>query len=352
VPEDTLQRGPWPVGERTVAIGRLATVEVFYPAQPGSEAGKDVIKVDLRAFLPKSEQKKVPDAEATIVSADTYRDLPIDPDHGPYPVVIFVHGTASFRFGSFTTQALWASRGFIVVAADHPALCLADYVASSCGTIAPAQDLSGDVDAELKAVTAATGDLAFLAGHVDAQRVGLGGHSAGAVAAAQFSTKPGVQVVMALAGTRAVSRSSTLKSVLFAAGTSDEVLSYGPGGYKTGNILYPGSDTDAYNASPGKPVKKRLIGITKGGHLNVSDLCHVNAQNQSDLQVAEAHGVCGMASVVPLADCGSIAPAKSVEIVNTATTAVLEETLLCKDRSAAISGLKTRFPDIGDFHEE
>src|SRR5262249_45464137 len=128
------------------------------------------------------------------------------------------------------------------------------------------------------------------------------------------------------------------------AGMSDAVLPYGPGGSGLGSVLYPGSDTDAYNGSPGAPVKKRLIGITNGGHLNVSDLFNKKAAGMSDLQVAQSHGVCGVASFVPLADCGTIDPAKGLAIVDTATTAVLEETLQCQDRAAAISGLKTRFP--------
>src|SRR5689334_10943016 len=38
VPKDTSLPGPWPVGARTVTIGGL-TVEVWYPAELGSEAG-------------------------------------------------------------------------------------------------------------------------------------------------------------------------------------------------------------------------------------------------------------------------------------------------------------------------
>jgi pimeloyl-ACP methyl ester carboxylesterase len=250
LPDDFTKRGPWPVGEKTVKVGRLNTVEVMYPAKPGSEQGKQVLKFDLRTFLPMGEQSKVSDAEATIIDQQTYADLPLDDEHGPYPVVIFVHGTASFRVGSFTTQALWASRGFVVVAADHPGLYLGDYLGSSCGNIVPTEDLSADVDAEITALTTPTGDLAFLASHIDMQRLALAGHSAGAYAVAQYSTKPGVQMVIPLSGTRAVARSSTLKSVLYVSGIDDTVLPYSPGRTGVGTILYPGNGTDAYTASP------------------------------------------------------------------------------------------------------
>lgn len=353
LPDDFSARGPWPVGEKTVKIGRL-TVEVMYPAKPGSEQGKDVLKVDLRTFLPMPEQKKVPEAEATFVDQQTYADLPLDDERGPYPVAIFVHGTASFRVGSFSTQALWASRGFVVLAADHPGLYLGDYLAPNCGISAPNEDLSGDVDAEIAALASPAGDLAFLANHIDAKRIALAGHSAGAYAVADFSTKPGVQMIIPLSGTKAVARSSTLKAVLYVSGIADSVLPYRPGGTGVGSILYPGNGVSAYNASPGPPaVKKRIVGITGGGHLVVTDLCQVGPTGKSDLETAQAHGVCGVASLnaLGLADCGTIDHVKGTKIVNDATTGALEETLHCLDRGAKISMLKTRFPEVGDFQE-
>jgi dienelactone hydrolase len=353
-PADLTARGPWPVGEKTVKVGRLNNVEVMYPAKLGSEQGKEVLKFDLRTFLPMGEEAKVPDAEATIIDQQTYADLPLDEEHGPYPVVIFVHGTASFRIGSFSTQALWASRGFVVVAADHPGLYLGDYLGTSCGINVPAEDLSGDVDAEIAALTSTTGDLAFLANHIDMQRLGLAGHSAGAYAVAQFSTKPGVQMVVPLSGTRAVARSATLKSVLYVSGIADTVLPYATGGTGIGTILYPGTGTDAYNASPGPPgVKKRITGITGGGHLVVTDLCRTGPKGKSDLDTAAAHNVCGAASLMGLglADCGMIDREKGTKIVNDITTGALEETLQCLDRAASISALKSRYPEVGDFKE-
>jgi hypothetical protein len=353
LPDDFTARGPWPVGQKTVKVGRL-NVELMYPAKPGSEQGKQFLKVDLRTFLPMSEQKKVPDAEATIIDGQTYADLPLDEEHGPYPVVIFVHGTASFRLGSWSTQALWASRGFVVAAADHPGLFLGDYLGSSCGIATPNQDLSADADDEIEALTAPSGDLAFLANHIDVKRLAFAGHSAGAYAVADFSTKPGVQIIIPLSGTKAVARSSTLKAVLYVSGIDDAVLPYRPGGTGIGSILYPGNGTSAYNASPGPPaVKKRILGITGGGHLVVTDLCQTGPTGKSDLDTAAAHGVCGASSLngLGLADCGSIDHTKGTKIVNDITTGVLEETLQCQNRAAAIAAVKSRFPEVGDFQE-
>jgi hypothetical protein len=42
-------------------------------------------------------------------------------------------------------------------------------------------------------------------------------------------------------------------------------------------------------------------------------------------------------------------PTKGAAIVNYASTALLEQTLNCQDRSAAWSNLKTEFPQVSDF---
>jgi hypothetical protein len=115
----------------------------------------------------------------------------------------------------------------------------------------------------------------------------------------------------------------------------------------------PGSSTDAYNRSPGpSAVKKRLVGIADGGHLNVVDGCARNAMGKTGIEVAQDNGVCGAGSVAPLADCGSVDANKAIAITNEVMTAALEETLHCQDRSEWLSALPTRHPEVSDFHEE
>ena len=353
-PANPSAHGPWPVGDKTVTVSRVGgvsfKVEVMYPATVGSDAGKQAIQWDLRDWLPASERSKVKDADAKSVSAGTFADLPFDTTHGPYPVIVLVHGTGAFRIASATSQATWASHGFVVLAADHPNLCLTDYLAFGCGMTGPALDLSADVDAELAAITAATGDFAFLAGHVDTKRVGLAGHSAGAWNVAQFSAKPGVQVIVPLSGTHAVAASSSLKSVAFIGGMADTVLGYSAA-TGIGQALYPGSQTGAYTGSPGAPVKKRLMGITGGGHLAVTDLCQVNNAGKNPIQVSQAAGVCGIGLLPSLFDCGTVDRVTGITAVDDLSTAVFEETLQCQDMAATISAIKTRNTVIGDFQE-
>ncbi|MFI5306632.1 MAG: alpha/beta hydrolase family protein [Polyangiales bacterium] len=363
-PDDPGVRGPWDVGVRTVTAGRV-TAELMYPAKPGSTAGVPEATYNPRDWLPPSEQSKVPNANAPLVGplgGHFYRDVPVDDQHGPYPLIIFIHGTASLRIGSASLNAQWASRGFVVIAADYPGLGLADQLAPGCGLgQSGLQDVSGDADAQLQGLTSGSGDFAFIKDHVDVTRVAIVGHSQGGCMAAQMSRVAGVQMIMPLDSSTSTSVGPLLESIMYVSGMDDTVI-----GYSTaliGNSVCPAnplpatSDTDAYSQSPGPPdVKvKRLVGIKGGGHLVPTDLCETNAAGRNAVQEAEADGVCGVDTagilgLPTLADCGvaGFDWKAGVHAVGYATTAALEETLLCKDRSAVFASLSTQ-PLIGDF---
>ena len=373
LPEDTSARGPWDVGVRTVQIGRL-TAEVLYPAAPGSTAGVPEASYDVRDWIPEDQRKKVPDANSPAVKpigGRLFRNVPIDAEHGPYPAVVSIHGTASFRIASGSIGTTWASRGFVVVAADYPGLGLRDQLCAtldcqlnsrSCGTTGT-QDIPGDVRAQIAALTTPAGQLAFLAGRVDATRIGVTGHSQGACVAAGLSTLPNVKVVIPMTGSLNVAPSSSLQSLMFIAGMNDTVIGYNSA--LIGNVVCPAasgqwpasSNVGAFEASPGPPaVTKRLVGISGGGHLVPTDLCQKNAQGRNAIQEAMADGVCGISSAViiglpALFDCGTIDMPTGVRDVTYASTAALEETLLCRDRSPQFASMRVRLPTIGEFRE-
>ncbi|HEX7668972.1 MAG TPA: hypothetical protein VF395_05295 [Polyangiaceae bacterium] len=368
IPDDPSVRGPWSVGVRTVKVGRL-TAEVLYPAAPGSEAGLPEVTYDIRKWLPPDLQSKVPDAESPQVKpigGKLFRDVPIDGANGPYPVVIFMHGTSSFRIASGSTNVHWASRGFIVIAADYPGLMLADQLCTAgCAcTASGSPDYANDIQAQITALKSPAGDLAFLGTRPDMSRIALSGHSVGGCTVATLSADSNVQVIIPLssAAPTPATSPSTLKSTLYVSGMADTVFNYtGPG--SLGDIVCPfsnnGAVTDAYTNSSGPPaVKKRLMGVTGGGHLLPTDLCQANAQGNNAIQVLHNHMICGVDSVAVfglprLFDCGATGFdwQAGVKDVNYATTAALEETLMCKDRSAAFANLKTALPTVGDFQE-
>jgi dienelactone hydrolase len=364
LPDDPSQRGPWEVGLRTVTIGRLK-VEVVYPAEPGSSAGKPEAFFDIRDYLPDSERAKVPDAASPQVKAiggHVFRDLPIDGTHGPYPVVVMIHGTASFRIASGSINAHWASHGFVVLTADYPGLCLHDQLANTKACSLPPfgpQDVPGDVKAQIAALSPPAGDLAFLAGHADVTRLGLSGHSQGACLTNMLANLPNVQIVMPLTGSTEVSASSSLKSVLFVAGIDDKVIGFDS--VQIGNGVCPAnpdaavSNVAAYDAAAGPPqIKKRIVGIAGGGHLVPTDLCQTNAQGRNAIEEAKLDGVCGidqaaLIGIPKIFDCGTIAMPVGVNAVNYVTTAALEETLHCQDRTKQFADMQAKVPVITDY---
>jgi hypothetical protein len=377
-PDDTSARGPWVVGVKTVHIARGSahanenlTVEITYPAASGSEVGKTEATYDVRDWLPKNATQPanytpIADSESPAVQpigGKLFRDLPIDSTHGPYPVIIFMHGTSSFRIASGTVQTIWSSRGFVVVAADYPGLMLADQLcAAGCGCPASgAADYPDDFQQQLSALKSPSGDLAFLAGHVDMNHIGFSGHSVGGCTVAAQGAMVGAQVVVPLSSAAPVTAGGMIKSTMFISGMSDTVFNYTTGG-GLGNLVCPGatgSVTDGYNATTVSGAKKRLVGVTSGGHLTPTDLCQKNSDGNNAIQVLHNHHWCGVDSVAvvglpTLFDCGATGFDWQVGVkdVAYASTAAFEEVLTCRpERAATITNMKTAQPTIGDFKE-
>ena len=335
-PADPAARGPWPVGARTVKIGRL-TVEVWYPATPGSDAGMTPARYDIRQALNPSQRAIVPDADNPRQDCECVRDLPLDAERGPFPVVVFIHGTAGFRHQSVHQATHWASRGFVVIAADHPGLMLGDLLAQFCpDDPSGAQDLPGDIDAMLAALAAPTGPLAFLAGKVATDRVAVIGHSAGGSAAANASTRTNVRVIASLAGNAAAKSGSSLEHALFMGGKSDQVVSYG----------------QVSTAWTGSAMPRDLIGITGAGHLVFSDLCDSKNPSGKDLLgVATQYNLCGASLAGMLFDCDPsyIPGPRGWEITNYATSAVLEPALHCTATTDGLDGM-TKYAEVERMH--
>lgn len=364
IPDDPGLRGPWKVGIRTVKIGRL-DVDVLYPAEPGSTDGLPVATFNLRDWLPEEEQSKVADKDTPDVTAldgDIYRDVPVDAGHGPYPAVIMIHGTSSMRIASGSVMAHWASRGFVVLGADYPGLLLADKLAEV--PICPfpqsgAQDIPGDVKLQMDAIKSSTGPLEFLSGSIDFEHAAIAGHSQGACVAATLTTMfDNVESIIAMSGSTNVSAAPNLKSLMYISGIDDTVIGYDMG--LIGNVVCPGnpgpaiSSANGYETSP--DVRKRLVGITGGGHLVPTDLCQTNDAGRNAIEQAKLDGVCGIDNAVfiglpALFDCGTIDREAGLRAVNYATTAQLEETLHCVDRTAAFAEMQMKLPQIGDFRE-
>jgi hypothetical protein len=345
LPANPGERGPWSVGSRAVTVAGF-DAEVWFPARPGSTQGLDKYTYDLRKYLPADQQATVTDSTTIRQPCDCFRDVPLDTGHGPYAVVLFAHGFSGFSAQSLEEMVHWASRGFVVIAADHPSLGLKTFLKTGLGTFgAGAASQPKEARAVLDALQSPTGDLDFLVGHIDMTRAGAAGHSAGGGAVSGLSDYPGVKVIIPMAA-RGVSAGPSLKSTLVMGGMTDQIAQYS--GVKAG-----------YASSP---APKRLVGITGAGHMAFTSFCPIGADQGGILAAAQRAGVvfdpAFLATIGPLAADGcqpaNLPAEQGWEVIQYATAGALEETLLClPERAAALAKLPTLFPKaVGEYAEQ
>lgn len=333
LPVDPAEAGPWPVGARTVDVEGY-TVEVWYPAKFGSQKGKEKIVYDIRRLLPVSERTKIPAEDNPWQECDCYGSLPLDDKHGPYPLVVFVHGTGGYRMQNLAQMTHWASRGFVVAAADHPGLYLGDMLVGNIS-----YDIGRDMDLLLPALKSPAGEIAFLAGRVDPDRIGFAGHSAGGMSLRPFGRYAGVRVLipMAYEGTE---QGDDLESSLIMGAIDDTVAEYS-------------RQVEGYASSP---TPKRLVGISNAGHLVFSDLCGLkNAEGQGLMEIAIEHQIANAELFEQMWDgCApeQIDPQVGWGITNFATSAALESVLHCSDADSNFANIQTRYPLVTDYREE
>lgn len=331
-PDDTSAKGAWAVGARTVNIKGL-TVEVWYPAEANASLTAAPKSYDMRLWLPTKEQKKIPDEKVPEQICDCYADLPFDAEHGPYPVVLFAHGTGAFRTQTLSLMTHLASRGFVVLAADHPGLYLADLLQFKFGA-----KVTTDLQTVLSALKSHAAELSFLQDKIALDHIGLIGHSAGGNAVSSLSGLEGVEFVvpMAAGGTK---DGPDLKGSLIMGAVNDKVVAYS-------------RQQSGFNQSPSP---KRLIGISNAGHLAFSDLCALKNKDGEDMvAVAQKYKIANAGFATGLWDgCapGQIDPSVARVIVNYAVAAGAEDVLQCVDRTDSFKSLKGRYKEVSEFKE-
>lgn len=291
VPSDPAKAGPWPVGVRTVNLelgAGVTPVEVWYPAKIGSESERPKVSYDLTAWLP--PEHGIPDGAPRVnIACDCYRELPPDLEHGQFPVVVVVHGQASFRAAAASVLSHWASRGFIAIAADHPGLVLRDTLggnAGCSGTGIP-QDFAHtrDVPALFAALAQPDGIFSFLKGAIDPQRVALAGHGEGAAYAADNGEQAGVKAVFSISNANVVPREGMVGGSFYLTGRSDKIVPY--------DAVVRAFEATARNLRP-----SLLAGMNNVGHLGFTDLCgSKNSDNQDAIAMARRYDICGGAAI-------------------------------------------------------
>ena len=170
-PFEVLPPGPYDVGVKTITINaaseRPLTVDVWFPLDDA--AGAPAHEYTLIPGLFDISDNAV-DAEPTSMSAD-----------GPFPLVIYSHGSGGLRYiASDYTEAI-ASYGYIVASADHTGNTALDGLLCT-RTTGPVTALNrvNDIQAMINAMLdpESTETVGFVA-NVDPESIAVTGHSVG-----------------------------------------------------------------------------------------------------------------------------------------------------------------------------
>ena len=360
-PPDPSAPGPYPVSSKLLSGGftaRNLTVEVWFPSVPGSESGAKPLTLDVRDFITPSCAAKIPEKDVpTPFYANAWVDLPpawMAPKDAPsgLPIIIFIHGTAGWRSQSLSLVVHWASRGFVVVAADYPGICLKDLLSAAEHPLArhPKTDQVGDTKALLAELRALTDPrLASLlgGGAVNTTSNALIGHSAGALALEHLGGEAAVVIPMAGDGSApdGAAPSSLLRSTL--------VL----GAYNDSEVPPKTHAVPGYATS--RPPKRIVVGANMG-HQAFSDLCYIGEDQGGIVGIGERHGIWEAFLFAPLAvdgcsfhDARWFEPQKNWKLIEYASSAVLEETLRCDATMAsAIALIEAQFDYVSLYREQ
>jgi dienelactone hydrolase len=184
--------GPAPVGTARWTVDdsartRTLVVQAWYPATPDAAP-------TATAGFPIEELEDEPNraayqgllaaADPTCPTRTAHAARDATPAAGPHPVVLFSHCHQCTRFSGMAIAERLASWGFVVLAVDHVDNTLWDGLAGTGVTVSSAflEVRAADVRFVLdRALAAATEVPAALAATLDPTRIGVVGHSYGAV---------------------------------------------------------------------------------------------------------------------------------------------------------------------------
>ncbi len=269
---EIVQPGPYRVGVQTIEVtdqarDRTLTVDVWFPVV--DDAGGAPHRYTLLSDV-YYESPAAIDATAADIAPD-----------GPYPLVVYSHGSGGLRYiASYYTEMI-ASHGYIVAAPDHIGNTVIDRLAGTevdgaVTALARPQDVAAVIDAMTDPENPTTGGFV---GALDPERVAVTGHSFGGFTAyamvsgfdnelGSFEPDPRVDAIIPLApavgsGDDALLSDARLASIttpsLVMVGTNDQTTPVDPNVTRVWELT--------------ASIPHRRVELVDAQHQSFTDLC-------------------------------------------------------------------------------
>ncbi len=288
------EHGPYEVGVTTIELSDRSA-EVWYPVDPADVGDEPRDVYFIKDYLSTAFAALVPPEVNPPYVTDATREVPASPE-GPFPLVLFSHGFASYRTQSTFLTTHLASWGFVVVSPDY----LERGLRSVLGE--PPAVTRSDLSVADEAITAvrSAGDApGLLDGVVDGDEVYAVGHSAGGGTSIRLLARSDVDTAVPLAaGVSLFSLADTAKllapdtAVTWIAAPRDSIASI----------------DDVRRGFEYTAGERRLVEIGGAGHVNAfSDICEIGDGGVADL--ARSIGIPVPESLLALGDDGCSVPA-------------------------------------------
>ena len=328
-PDDPSVSGPWPVGVKEVTLGGFPG-QVYYPAEIGSEVGKEKVSYHPMEVIPADIQSQLLYESPPVLTGDAYSDLPIDSAHGKYPVVLYVEGRYGVSYEGLSHFVHWASRGFVVVTVDLPALQMVDALKGQY-VLQVYDDMAGVAGS----VKSQSGDVAFLSGHVDTTRFGI--------VSRQYHVDylhipvPESKVIIEVQPECDAAQDAVPNdSIVVIANKADP--------------WYATRERTCYDIA--KSGRKRLVAIEGTMGVLLNDLCWVqDPQGHGFTEAVEPYSGAAKQDAYHDCTCAKSFPREDYDsILNFTTTAALEEALFCKTADLW-GGIQGKFPHITEYEQ-
>jgi hypothetical protein len=288
------QHGPYEVGVTTITLSDRK-MEVWYPVDPDDIGTAPRDEYFIRDYVSSSINALIPAEVNPPFVTDATRDVPAS-GAGPFPLVLFSHGFASYRVQSTFLTTHLASWGFVVISPDYLERGLRSVLGEPPPSNRADTVVADEAITAARAANAAPGGL--LSGVVDGARVFPIGHSAGGGTTIRLLARPDVVSGISLAAGINFTQIPDYATILPASKAVTWI------GARWDSIVPIDGIRDGYTYTGGP---RRLIELSGSGHVNAfSDICEIGDGGAAAL--AAGIGIPIPASLLALGDDGCRVP--------------------------------------------